>query len=224
MRQLQPPNRRSLLRVAGVLVIGLLARPSAATHPCNSPLVLDLNADGIHTADLFYPVQFDINGDGDLDTIGWTDWMTEEGFLALDLNQNGKIDNGSELFGNSMVLPTGVTAQHGFEALALYDLPEFGGDADGAVTSRDLIWPFLRVWVDANHDGVSQPREIRSAGHYRIERLELNYIAVNELDGNVNLHALRGSYIRRVRIGRQHLEQRLEMTDIYFSVGPLVAP
>jgi len=42
-------------------------------------------------------------------------------FLALDLNHNHRIDDGSELFGIGTTLPSGEKASNGFVALAMYD-------------------------------------------------------------------------------------------------------
>jgi hypothetical protein len=82
--------------------------------------------------------------------------------LAIDLNGNGSIDDGGELFGEASLLPDGTRARDGFEALRAVD-----GNGDGVIDSRDAVFDHLRVWVDADHDGVSQPGELltlRQAG------------------------------------------------------------
>ena len=52
-----------LIEIEGVRVWGSIPTMASATCP-TSPLVLDLNGDGIQTTDLFSPVSFDLNGDG----------------------------------------------------------------------------------------------------------------------------------------------------------------
>lgn len=47
--------------------------------------------------------------------------MSDDGLLAIDLNGDGIINDGSELFGSSTAMPDGSIARLGFEALAQYD-------------------------------------------------------------------------------------------------------
>lgn len=67
------------------------------------------------------PVLFDIDGDGQLNRIGWTSREGDDAFLALDRNGNGFIDDGTELFGNATRLRSGLAAANGFDALAEFD-------------------------------------------------------------------------------------------------------
>lgn len=211
---------RTLAGVVTILAATLLGMPAHADdNPCTSPLVLDLGGTGrILTTGSEHPVQFDINGDGVLDTIGWTSRDSGAGFLWIDLNLNRKVDDGSELFGSSTRLPAGGFAKNGFEALAVYDRAEFGGNEDGIISRDDVIWNRLLVWVDANHDGRSQRREIRPLDAYGVVSLGLGYQQVDQLDGNVNLHWLQGAFVKRVHLlgGLHHRQQLLE--DIFFTV------
>ncbi|MDK4577532.1 iron-regulated protein FrpC, partial [Kingella kingae] len=63
--------------------------------------------------------RFDHNADGIATATGWT--AAGNGILALDLDKNGKIDSGKEIFGNHSVLSNGATAAHGYAALAELD-------------------------------------------------------------------------------------------------------
>lgn len=107
-----------------------------------SPLILDLGDTGIDLVSLSSgdAVYFDFNGNGFANAAGWTAGV--DGFLSLDLNADGLINNGTELFGDQ----TGH--ENGFLALAAYD-----SNDDGAITSEDQAWETLRVWVDANQNG-----------------------------------------------------------------------
>jgi hypothetical protein len=203
-----------------MILIALIAaaRPSVACHD-GSPLILDLNGDGIHTTDIFAPVHFDINGDGELETLAWTDGSTEEGFLWLDLNDNRIVDNGLELFGDATRLPSGDPASNGFVALAVYDSPELGGDADGSISRQDAVWPFLRLWIDRNHDGVSQKNEIDVLPQHGVASIRLQYQESAERDGNVNRHLYQGRFVRRMQgesFGPRLREQAVH--DVFFEI------
>lgn len=205
--------------IACLLAAIFLCAPASAEHPCTSPLVLDLDGDGrILTSGLENAVEFDINGDGLLDSIGWTALDSEDGFLWLDLNLNGEVDDGSELFGSSTLLPTGEFASNGFEALAVYDRETFGGNADGLISRADLVWNRLRIWVDRSHDGISQRPEIRPLDALGVASIGLDYREIERFDGHVNFHALSGEMIRRIRLlGGAHLSAQL-VEDIFFVV------
>jgi len=140
-------------------------------HP--SPILIDLENDGVHLTGLDDPVWFDITADGKLDLISWTD--RSEGLLALDRNGNSKIDDGSELFGNATRLANGTRATNGYQALAELDSPIFGGNGDGHIDSADAAFSSLRLWVDRNHDGISQPEELLTLAQAGIGRIGLEY-------------------------------------------------
>jgi hypothetical protein len=210
------------MRISKVVVflscVVLSARTASGTCPM-SPLVLDLNGDGVQTTDLFAPVSFDLNGDGVPDRVAWTCGWTEEGFLWLDLNRNGTVDGGRELFGQGTLLPSGETAANGFEALRVYDGLSYGGNADGIISEDDLIWSHLRLWVDRNHDGISQREEITTLRHYDIVAISLDFSRVNEVDGNGNLHPLQSTYIKRLtgRFGSRLVPYAIH--DVFFKIG-----
>lgn len=86
-------------------------RFGAQSH--QSPLVLDLDGDGIvETHKENSTVYFDHDNNGLAESTGWVG--ADDGFLVRDLNDNGQIDNGTELFGNNSVLSSGATAANGF--------------------------------------------------------------------------------------------------------------
>jgi hypothetical protein len=81
----------------------------------------------------------------------------------MDRNGNNTIDSGRELFGTSTPLSLGEmgpTVSNGFRALRWFDQPEQGGDADGFISDSDLVYHRLRLWVDENHNGFSEPAEL----------------------------------------------------------------
>jgi len=145
-----------------------------------SPIVLDLKGDGIKTSDLSDGVLFDLNNDGKKDLTGWTAGK-DDAFLALDLNQNGIIDNGGELFGDNTILPDGKKASNGFEALAQYDT-----DKDQKIDKTDEIWSDLILWLDTNHNGISEQKELTPIKDSQVHEIYLDYSYLNKVDhGNL---------------------------------------
>ena len=93
------------------------------------PLVINLDTDVAELSDqTFY---FDIDGDGELDEI--SGMGAGSGYLALDKNGDGVINDGSELFGTA--------SGNGFGDLARYD-----EDGNGWIDENDAIWDKLKIW------------------------------------------------------------------------------
>lgn len=112
------------------------------------PLVLDLTGRGLATSQLEgSTVHFDLNNDFFSERTGWIG--RGSGFLTLDKNGNGVVDDVSEMFGSF----TGS----GFGDLAAYDL-----NHDGVIDASDAVYSKLRIWQDDNGDGISTPDELRS--------------------------------------------------------------
>ena len=90
--------------------------------PRVDPLTLDLDGDGIETvaASASNPILFDHDGDGIKNGTGWV--KGDDGFLVMDRNSNGVIDNSAELFGDSTPLSAGGKAKDGFDALELFTM------------------------------------------------------------------------------------------------------
>lgn len=193
---------------------------SARAFACHdgSPLVLDLDGGSVETTSWLRPVAFDIDADLEVEHIAWTYWATEEALLWLDLNYNGVVDDGRELFGDATLLPTGEVAPHGFEALAVYDGVDYGGNEDGLITRHDLIWPFLRLWIDRNHDGTSQPEEIGALSDFDVIALSLTYRKDDEVDGHGNVHRYKGWFVLRERgPSRRWVVRALD--DVFFRIA-----
>jgi hypothetical protein len=144
-------------------------------QPDEDPILIDLSGNGFSMTDQKGGVKFDFYGSGKPHRIAWTAAGAQNGWLALDLNHNGKIDNGEELFSNVTPQP-GLSAQHlGFKALAQYDDPKFGGNGDGVIDAKDAIYSKLLIWVDKNHNGVTDPGELMTLRGAGIKSIAVNY-------------------------------------------------
>ena len=98
------------------------------------PLVINLNGNIAEVSDQkFY---FDLDADGEEEAISRL--CEDSGYLALDRNQDGKINDGSELFGTK--------SGDGFGDLAVYD-----EDGNGWIDENDAIWEKLKIWVQDEH-------------------------------------------------------------------------
>jgi hypothetical protein len=112
-------------------------------------------------------VLFDLAGTGRPQLLGWTRAGVDEGFLVLDRDGDGMITSGREMFGNFTPLSWtlgGILADNGFDALRWFDELPQGGDADGWITSQDAVFSRLGLWVDSNHNGVTDAGELRTLG------------------------------------------------------------
>lgn len=141
----------------------------------NSPIIVDTTGKGFHLTSAGEGVVFDIKGNGHPLHIAWTDATSGNAFLALDRNGNGIIDSGKELFGNVTQQPPS-NDPNGFLALAVFDKPEHGGNGDGIIDQRDAVFAHLLLWIDENHDGISQPEELHSLPELGVYSLALKYI------------------------------------------------
>ena len=121
----------------------------------STPIVLDLNGDGVKTMSISSGVKFDIFADGTPVNTGWV--STGDGLLVLDRNHDGSIADGSELFGSSTTLTDGSKATDGYAALK-----ELDTNKDGVISADDAAFADLQVWVDANSDGVSGAGELKT--------------------------------------------------------------
>lgn len=139
-----------------------------------SPVLIDTSGLGFHLTDLDEGVRFDLNSDGVAERVSWTVPQAGNAFLVLDRDQNGQIDNGRELFGNFTPQPASAE-RNGFLALAEYDIAENGGNGDGVIDSKDLIYSSLRLWHDHDHDGVAAAQELSPLSAFNVQSISLAY-------------------------------------------------
>jgi hypothetical protein len=154
-------------------------------------------------------VFFDLNGDGIAKRTAWTAAEAKVGFLALDRNGNGRIDDGTELVGNFTVpsIPTG------FEALIALSHSQRGYlDVD------DALFQQLLLWVDRNHNAQSEPAEL-SLLKEPYSKIGLGAQSHQRKDGYGNLFRWKGWVEVRTGPGqnkaRSALEHQGRLRDIF---------
>ncbi|CAG0123806.1 partial Serine-aspartate repeat-containing protein D, partial [Rhodocyclaceae bacterium] len=164
-----------------------------------TPIVIDLNGDGIQTISRENALgSFDLLGNGNPIQSGWL--SGNDGFLAVDRNGNGRIDDISELFG-------GNAKGAGFAMLASYD-----SNGDGVVNAGDARFADLRIWQDANGNHQTDAGELMTLAQAGVSSLNASYDELPFMDANGNLHLERSS--ATLADGTS-----VDMTDVYFNVS-----
>jgi hypothetical protein len=157
--------------------------------------VIDLSGKGFPMTDVQHGVLFDMHSDGKKIRTAWTAANSDVGFLVLDRNGNGTIDSSAELFSNSSPQPAGRDAKNGFKALAVFDQPADGGNRDGWITAKDAVFSKLRIWIDKNHDGVSQPSELLTLKQAGVKAISVQYTDSKWIDAYGNQFRFRGQIV-----------------------------
>lgn len=143
--------------------------------PPRDPLAIDFGDTGINLTTLNNGVNFDLDNNGFAEKTAWIG--EEDGFLVLDVNKNGKIDNGSELFGDQFIRLNGQCSEFGFEALS-----DFDEDDDRQITEEDSVFEELLVWIDQNHNGESESNELFTLAEKNITAISIDYTKSNYRD------------------------------------------
>jgi len=157
----------------------------------STPIVIDTDGSGFRLTSASGGVYFDFYGNGHPIQIAWTAPGSANGWLAL-VRPGTTITSGQQLFGNITPQPPS-SDPNGFLALAVYDRPDRGGNGDGLIDAADAVWPNLFVWIDANHDGIEQPKELRTLDSVGIHSISLHYTLSEYTDQYGNIFRYKGS-------------------------------
>lgn len=140
-------------------------------------------------------VGFDLDSDGQQEQISFLE--NGSGFLALDKNQDGQINNGLELFGTQ--------SGNGFKDLAAFD-----SDQNGWIDENDAIFSLLQIW-HKDENGLNQLSGL----------LELNigaiYLKNEETQFSIkdNSNQLLGQVVKSgVFIGEDHKVGSVQQIDL----------
>ena len=168
--------------------------PEGGAGDSITPLVLAFAGEAVHF-NTAVTAGFDLTGT--MSVI--TDWPTSTTpWLALDRNGNGKVDDGSELFGSATLLASGEAAHNGFVALADLD-----SNLDGRVDATDDMWGRLLVWSDVDGDRRSSANELKTVALRDLVAIELDYTVDRRCDPRGNCEVERAAFIYRDGRGRE---------------------
>lgn len=133
------------------------------------PLVLNFEGNVAGLSDMKF--KFDLDADGTEDEISTL--AGGNGFLALDLNNDGRINDGSELFGTK--------SGNGFADLSQYD-----EDGNGFIDENDSVFDRLKIWIkDENGEDVLYNLKEKNVGAIYLGNVNTDFV-MRGMEGNVN--------------------------------------
>jgi len=136
------------------------------------PLILDMDGKGIELTPAGKGAFFDINGDGKKDSTAWV--KGNSAFLVMDRNNNGLIDDGSELFGD----------QHG-ASNGFLELARFDSLRDNIIDRKDSVYKALKIYQDLNGNGAIDSGEVKSLEKAGVASINLDFSNTDvQKDGN----------------------------------------
>lgn len=138
----------------------------------SDPVVLDLDGDGFEFTDVTRGADFDLLANGQRQRTAFV--TGGDALLALDRNGNGRIDDGSELFGDQR------GAANGFEELRKLD-----SNGDGVIDANDEQYGDLRLFRD-NGNGRTERGELLGLKEAGITSIDLNYANHDEVTSGGN--------------------------------------
>lgn len=179
-------------------------------------LVVDLEGDGLHLSDRYYPVYLDIDGNGDPERVNWTATGHDEAFLWLDEDGDDALAT-EELLGfrRSPAL-SGSTG--GWRDLLLLDQADAGGNGDGALTPADAAWHLIEIWIDQDHDGLPLPAELSTLSAWGVEGIDLDFVTGLEIDGALNLQLAWSQLHRQANAKRGTAGRAGRVWEVHFPL------
>lgn len=160
----------------------------------SDPLMINFDGTAAQLTDAKF--SFDIDVDGTLDQVSFAG--ADSGFIALDKNGDGQVNDGSELFG--------PTSGNGFEELAAYDQ-----DRNGWIDENDSVFNSLSVWTK-DSEGNDMLTNLKASG---VGALYLNSVASPfELkdSSNTSLGTVKSSSIYLAENGTVGTIQQVDLT------------
>ena len=106
---------------------------------------------------------------------------------------------------------------NGFRALAVFDEPANGGNGNGVIDPGDAVYSHLRVWIDANHNGISEPNELHKLQQVGILKIGLRYHSTPFVDQYGNRFRYRGTVWEK----NDHTREACYDVFLQVAVGPV---
>lgn len=169
-------------------------RLGEAARPRKDPLVINFGGTAAQLTDTKF--SFDIDSDGNTEKVSFV--APNSGFIALDKNGDGKINNGSELFG--------AKSGDGFQELAAYD-----EDQNGWIDENDPVFEKLKVWIkDAQGNDALVALKLKGVGALYLGKAATPFELKNS--GNDSLGAVRSSGVYLNENGSVGTLQQIDLT------------
>lgn len=158
-------------------------------NPPRDPLIIHFSdTEEIELSSLDDGVNFDLDKNGFAEKTAWV--KNNDGFLAIDINRNGRIDNGGELFGDRFLMPDGNISSTGFEALISLD-----EDNNNKIDKNDTVFERLCFWFDSNRNGLTDNDELKTLAELNISYIDLNYVPDNNVHEETGVRREDSSYV-----------------------------
>jgi len=161
-------------------VVGLAQSAPPPPAPSAMFISVDPKLDTFRLTSPAAGVLFDIDGDGDLEQVAWTEAGAAVALLAVDVNGDGRITSGRELFGSFSVPRAG----NGPNAL-IETFKATGAPLSGAVQNGHKLYEALLLWLDENHNGISEEWELRPLKEV-FTAVGLGFVKEDRVDGHGN--------------------------------------
>ena len=166
------------------------------------PLVINLDTNIADLSDQKF--FFDLDADGEIDEISML--KGGSGYLALDKNNDGTINDGSELFGTA--------SGDGFADLAKYD-----DDGDGWIDEDDAIWDKLKIWCkDESGNDVLYKLAEKGVGAICLQRVGTQF-SLNSLETNETNGYIRSTGVFLYENGTSGTVQHVDVAKSFQAVG-----
>ncbi|WP_284151103.1 tandem-95 repeat protein [Desulfofustis limnaeus] len=170
-----------------------------------SPVVLDLDGDGVELLALGEEPRFDWNGDGRLDVSGWVG--CDDAFLVYDYDADRRVTHFDEI---SLVgyVPDAATDLQGLRA--------FDSNGNSLLDSGDETWASFGTWQDKDGDGLTGEDEFKT--------LDEQGITAISLESDETYHEIEGNHVYGSTSCQMADGSTLTAADVGLAGGEITSP
>lgn len=165
------------------------------------PVIIDLNGDGVGIVSKGEGVYFDVDADGYNEKTAWV--APDDGFLVVDLDTNGEISSAGGDGDITDIREIAFSEWMDGEVTDLQALVEatdengqkiFDTNGDEVLSSADSVWGSMKVWSDADQDGLVDSGELMHLSEHGITSIGLSHEG-SDFHDTVNDTVLAGNII-----------------------------